>query len=258
MKSRFRAVLISKDASNTQSVNDVELGLDDLMEGDVTVAVSHSTVNYKDGLAITGRSPVVRKFPMIPGIDLAGTVETSTNARFKPGDKVLVNGFGLSETHYGGYSEVARVKGDWLVPLAAGVLGSRCDGDRHRGLYGDALCAGAGRRRHHAGEGPDRGDGRVGRRGLRGHRDPRQARISRDRLDRPSRGRGLSQSARRQRDHPPKRIGRRSAPARQGTLGWGRRQRRFEDARQCHRVDAIWRRGRVPAASRKASICRRA
>ncbi|HTW36204.1 MAG TPA: MDR family oxidoreductase [Rhizomicrobium sp.] len=117
MKSRFRAVLITKDASNAQSVNDVELGLDDLMEGDVTVAVSHSTVNYKDGLALTGRSPVVRKFPMIPGIDLAGTVETSSHAKFKPGDKVLLNGFGLSETHYGGYSEVARVKGDWLVPL---------------------------------------------------------------------------------------------------------------------------------------------
>jgi acrylyl-CoA reductase (NADPH) len=117
MKSRFRAVLITKDASNIQSVNDAELGLDDLMEGDVTVAVSHSTVNYKDGLAISGRSPVVRKFPMIPGIDLAGTVETSSHARFKPGDKVLLNGFGLSETHYGGYSEVARVKADWLVPL---------------------------------------------------------------------------------------------------------------------------------------------
>ncbi|HUO94289.1 MAG TPA: MDR family oxidoreductase [Rhizomicrobium sp.] len=117
MKSRFRAVLISKDAGNAQSVNEVELGLDDLMEGDVVVAVSHSTVNYKDGLAITGRSPVVRKFPMIPGIDLAGTVETSTHPKFKPGDKVLLNGFGLSETHFGGYSEVARVKGDWLVPL---------------------------------------------------------------------------------------------------------------------------------------------
>jgi len=117
MKSRFRAVLITKDASNAQSVNGVELGLDDLMEGDVVVAVSHSTVNYKDGLAITGRSPVVRKFPMVPGIDLAGTVETSAHAGFKPGDKVLLNGFGLSESHYGGYSEIARVKGDWLVPL---------------------------------------------------------------------------------------------------------------------------------------------
>lgn len=116
MKSRFRAVLIDKTADG-QSVNEVELGLDDLMDGDVVVAVSHSTVNYKDGLAVTGKSPVVRRFPMIPGIDLAGTVERSDNPRFKPGDTVLVNGFGLSESHYGGYAELARVKADWLVPL---------------------------------------------------------------------------------------------------------------------------------------------
>ncbi|HUO90971.1 MAG TPA: MDR family oxidoreductase [Rhizomicrobium sp.] len=116
MKSRFKAILLRKDGDK-QSVEDVELTPDDLMPGDVTVAVSHSTVNYKDGLALTGRSPVVRKFPMIPGIDLAGTVEQSTHAEFKPGDKVVLNGFGLSETHYGGYSELARVKGDWLVPL---------------------------------------------------------------------------------------------------------------------------------------------
>jgi acrylyl-CoA reductase (NADPH) len=116
MKNRFKAILITKDGT-TQTAKETELGLDDLMEGDVTVAVSHSTVNYKDGLAITGRSPVVRKFPMIPGIDLAGTIETSAHANFKPGDKVLLNGFGLSETHFGGYSELARVKGDWLVPL---------------------------------------------------------------------------------------------------------------------------------------------
>jgi len=116
MKTRFHAILIRKDG-DSQAADDVELALDDLMEGDVVVAVSHSTVNYKDGLALTGRSPVVRKFPMIPGIDLAGTVETSSHPNFKPGDKVLLNGYGLSETHYGGYSEVARVKGDWLVPL---------------------------------------------------------------------------------------------------------------------------------------------
>src|SRR5580658_4684232 len=116
MKNRFKAILVTKDGT-TQTANEVELSLDDLMDGDVTVAVSHSTVNYKDGLAVTGRSPVVRKFPMIPGIDLAGTVETSSHPSFKPGDKVLLNGFGLSETHYGGYSELARVKGDWLVPL---------------------------------------------------------------------------------------------------------------------------------------------
>jgi acrylyl-CoA reductase (NADPH) len=116
MKSRFRAILLKKDG-NTQSADDVELSPADLMEGDVTVAVSHSTVNYKDGLALTGRAPIARKFPMIPGIDLAGTVEESQNPNFKAGDKVLLNGFGLSETHYGGYSELARVKGEWLVPL---------------------------------------------------------------------------------------------------------------------------------------------
>ncbi len=116
MKSRFRALLVNKDGG-AQSVRQAELGLDELMDGDVVIAVSHSTVNYKDGLAITGRSPVVRKFPMIPGIDFAGTVETSSSDRFKPGDKVLLNGFGLGEAHYGGYAEYARVKSDWLVPL---------------------------------------------------------------------------------------------------------------------------------------------
>ena len=116
MKSRFKAILLRKD-SDKQTAEDVELTPDDLMPGDVTVSVSHSTVNYKDGLALTGRSPVVRKFPMIPGIDLAGTVEESTHPEFKAGDKVVLNGFGLSEVHYGGYSELARVKGDWLVPL---------------------------------------------------------------------------------------------------------------------------------------------
>ncbi len=116
MKSPFHAILIRKDG-DSQTVEDAQLTLDDLMEGDVVVAVSHSTVNYKDGLAITGRSPVVRKLPMIPGIDLAGTVEISSHPGFKAGDRVLVNGYGLSETHFGGYSEIARVKGDWLVKI---------------------------------------------------------------------------------------------------------------------------------------------
>ncbi|MEI9932203.1 MAG: MDR family oxidoreductase [Rhizomicrobium sp.] len=116
MKSRFKAILVQKTDAG-QSADDVELCHDDLMPGDVTVAVSHSTVNYKDGLALTGRSPVVRKFPMVPGIDLAGTVAESSNANWKPGDKVVLNGYGLSEAHYGGYCEYARVKGDWLVPL---------------------------------------------------------------------------------------------------------------------------------------------
>src|SRR5579864_3470583 len=116
MKSRFKALLIRKDGDK-QTVADVELTPGDLMEGDVTVAVSHSTVNYKDGLVLSGRAAVVRRFPMIPGIDFAGTVEESSHPSFKPGDKVLLNGYGLSETHYGGYAELARVKGDWLVAL---------------------------------------------------------------------------------------------------------------------------------------------
>ena len=89
----------------------------DLMDGDVTVRVSHSTLNYKDGLAVTGNAPVVRRWPMIPGIDFAGTVEASSNPAYKPGDGVILNGWGTGETHLGGYAQKARVKGDWLVPL---------------------------------------------------------------------------------------------------------------------------------------------
>src|SRR5476651_1482498 len=92
-----------------------------LMDGDVTVRVEYSTVNYKDGLAITGKSPVVRRFPMIAGIDFAGTVEASSHAAWKPGDQVILNGWGCGETHLGGYGEKARVKGDWLVPLPASM-----------------------------------------------------------------------------------------------------------------------------------------
>ena len=91
------------------------------MEGDVTVRVEWSTLNYKDGLAITGKAPVVRRFPMIPGIDLAGTVETSSHPEWKPGDKVILNGWGCGETHLGAYGEKARVKGNWLVRLPAGM-----------------------------------------------------------------------------------------------------------------------------------------
>ncbi|RIZ40701.1 MDR family oxidoreductase [Pseudomonas putida] len=93
--------------------------LDDttLPAGDVTVRVSHSTLNYKDALAITGRSPIVRQFPMVPGIDFAGVVEESHHPRFKPGDAVLLNGWGVGESHWGGLAQKARVNGDWLIPL---------------------------------------------------------------------------------------------------------------------------------------------
>ncbi|HXW27673.1 MAG TPA: MDR family oxidoreductase, partial [Xanthobacteraceae bacterium] len=99
----------------------VDFDDNDLMEGDVTVRVEWSTINYKDGLALTGKAPVVRRFPMIPGIDLAGTVEASTNPAWKPGDKVILDGFGQGETHLGGYAERARVRGEWLVALPDGM-----------------------------------------------------------------------------------------------------------------------------------------
>jgi len=116
MSETFRAIRISK-TDEGQTIEIPRISLEDLMEGDVVVAVAHSTVNYKDGLAITGTGPVVRKWPMIGGIDLAGTVESSDNSLFKSGDKVLLNGYGLSETHFGGYADKARVKGEWLLPL---------------------------------------------------------------------------------------------------------------------------------------------
>jgi acrylyl-CoA reductase (NADPH) len=87
----------------------------------VTVRVTHSTLNYKDGLALTGKAPVVRRFPMIPGVDLVGTVEASSNPEFKPGDGVILNGWGLGETHLGAYAERARVRGEWLIPLPQGL-----------------------------------------------------------------------------------------------------------------------------------------
>jgi len=116
----FKAIVIEKGETG-QSVALKDFAEADLMPGDVTVRVSHSTVNYKDGLALTGRSPVVRRFPMIPGIDFAGIVGTSDNPDFEPGDPVILNGWGLGETHLGGYAELARVKGDWLVPLPDGM-----------------------------------------------------------------------------------------------------------------------------------------
>ena len=114
----FKALRIDKTDAG-QTVGEVRFDDADLMDGDVTVRVTHSTVNYKDGLAITGASPVVRRFPMIPGIDLAGVVESSDDPAFHPGDAVVLNGWGLGETHLGAYAERARVKGEWLIPLPA-------------------------------------------------------------------------------------------------------------------------------------------
>jgi acrylyl-CoA reductase (NADPH) len=112
----FKAILVDKGESGHVATL-AELDEVRLPEGDVTVRVEYSTLNYKDGLLITGRIPLISHFPMVPGIDLAGTVEHSDNPDWKVGDKVLLNGWGLGERHWGGLAQVARVKGEWLVPL---------------------------------------------------------------------------------------------------------------------------------------------
>ena len=112
----FKAILLSKGESGTDArVAEIEDA--QLPEGDVTVGVDYSTINFKDGLAITGKAMIVRAWPMVPGIDFAGTVETSSHPDWKAGDKVILNGWGVGESHWGGLAQRARLKGDWLVAL---------------------------------------------------------------------------------------------------------------------------------------------
>ena len=112
----FKALLASKTDDKTSTAL-VDFDEADLMPGDVTVAIDYSTVNYKDALAVSGRAPVIRHYPLIPGIDFAGTVQASSHAGFAVGDRVVANGWGLSQTHHGGFAQKARVSGDWLVKL---------------------------------------------------------------------------------------------------------------------------------------------
>jgi acrylyl-CoA reductase (NADPH) len=116
----FKAIRIDKADKGTSAAL-TQFDEAELMDGDVTVRVEWSTLNYKDGLAVTGKAPVVRRFPMIAGIDFAGTVEQSSSPQWKAGDKVICNGWGMGETHLGAYAEKARVKGDWLVRLPDGM-----------------------------------------------------------------------------------------------------------------------------------------
>lgn len=134
----FRGLLIDKqDGQQTAAVR--MLDETSLPEGDVTVRVAWSTLNYKDALAITGRSPVVRKFPMVPGIDFAGTVESSADPAWKPGEAVVLNGWGVGETHWGGLAELARVPGRFLIPLQAPFTPRQAMGIGTAG-YTAALC----------------------------------------------------------------------------------------------------------------------
>ncbi|MFZ4963932.1 MDR family oxidoreductase [Pseudomonas sp. Mn2068] len=120
----FSGILIEKDEDGYRA-NLASLSDEQLPEGDVTVRVAYSTLNFKDGLAITGASPVVRRFPMVPGIDLVGTVEHSSHADYQAGDAVLLNGWGVGEGHWGGLAQKARLNGDWLIPLPRGFTAAQ-------------------------------------------------------------------------------------------------------------------------------------
>lgn len=153
MAGTFRAIQINK-TDDKQTVALVELSDADLMDGDVTVDISHSTLNYKDGLALTAKAPIIRKFPLTPGIDFAGTVSASDNPDYKPGDAVILNGWGVGEGHSGGFAERARVKGDWLVKMPDGMTAAHAMAVGTAG-YTSMLCVMA---LEDAGITPDRGE----------------------------------------------------------------------------------------------------
>lgn len=149
----FSAIVIDKN-DDGQTVGLQQVDESQLPEGNVTVDVAYSTLNYKDGLAITGSSPVVRKFPMVPGIDLVGTVSESTHADWKAGDTVVLNGWGVGEGHWGGLSQKARLNGDWLVPLPSAFTPKQAMAIGTAG-YTAALCVEA---LVNAGVTPDKGE----------------------------------------------------------------------------------------------------
>ena len=122
----FQAVVVERDGDGQQAATLRRLTESDLMAGEVTVRISHSSVNYKDGLAVTGKLPVVRRWPMVPGIDLAGEVESSRDRRFVAGDQVILNGWGVGEVHLGGWAERARLPAGWLMRRPGDLTASDC------------------------------------------------------------------------------------------------------------------------------------
>jgi len=154
MTASFPALLATNDGPDGHKVDLVEFRADDLMAGDVTVKVEHSTVNYKDGLTVTNAAPMIKNYPLVPGIDFAGTVTESKSPRFKEGDRVVLNGYGVGESHHGGYAGLARVKSEWLVPLPNSISTSRAMAIGTAG-YTAMLCVLA---LEKAGVTPDKGD----------------------------------------------------------------------------------------------------
>ena len=175
----------------------------DLMDGDVEVRISHSTINYKDGLAITGRSPVVRRFPMIPGIDFAGIIERSSHPAFGPGDAVVLNGLGTRRDAPRRLRPAGTGQGRLAGAAAARLHARRGHGDRHRGLHGPTGRAGARAARADPERWPGGGHGCCGRGRHGGGRAAGYARLARHRHDRTARAGGLPQGPRRGRDRRP-------------------------------------------------------
>ena len=204
MKSRFKAVQIRKEGDK-QTVEDVELAPSDLMAGDVTVAVSHSTVNYKDGLVLTGRSPVVRKFPMIPGIDLAGTVEEFLEPRLQARRQSHPQRLRPQRNALWRLCRTCARQGRMAGSAAEGIHAGASHGDRHGRLHGDAERPRAGRRACDANERCHRRHRRSGRRRLGRGLAARQTRLPRDCLDRADRGERLPQGPGRGRNHSARR-----------------------------------------------------
>ena len=251
----FKAIVIDK-AEAGQTVRLSDFDEKDLMEGDVTVAVEWSTVNYKDGLALTGKAPVVRRFPMIAGVDFAGTVESSSHPGWKAGDKVILNGWGLGETHLGAYAEKARVNGDWLVRLPASMSAREAMAIGTAG-YTAMLAVMALER---SGITPARGPlivtGAAG--GVGSVAVALLAKLGyavTASTGRPAeaaylKGLGAAEVIER------KELGRRAAPARQGTLGRRHRRRRLDDAGQCALHDTVRRNCRRLWTGRRNGLAR--
>jgi putative YhdH/YhfP family quinone oxidoreductase len=255
----FKAIWITSEdgrKANPAVVN--EITLDDLMPGDVTVKVTHTTVNYKDGLAITASAPIARKFPMIPGVDMAGEVVASDRDDFKVGDEVILNGFGVGEGHMGAYAAYARVSGDWLIHRPSGLSAAQAMAIGTAG-YTAMLCVMA---LDKAGVAPDDGPvlvtgaaGGVGSVAIallaaRGY----HVVASTGRPEEEDYLKGLGRGG----DRRPERVQRRCAPAVEGALGRRCRCRRLHHARQCAQPDQIWRRsGRLrPRPGRRPAVLR--
>ena len=154
--------------------------------GEVTVAVEYSSLNYKDGLAVTGAGKIIRQFPMVPGIDLAGVVAESSHPDWQAGDRVVLTGWGIGEKHWGGYTQRNRVKPEWLVRLPAQITTKQAMAHRYGWVYGDAVRDGAGVARLAAGRWRGRGHRGGRRRGQHRRRNPRRAWVHRGRFHRPS------------------------------------------------------------------------